>query len=234
MLIFLAILVLVTIAAVAAYTTTRRRTAAGLAEAQADADHWYGRLGGQVVNLPGDGDVAVRQALADAAERYTSAGAIRSSAQTVPEFRAVSAVSVEGLHFIRAARTAMGLDPGPELPTTIAQSTAGALRSPQSVLAGDGQSYAGGPRQNTEHGFYYPGGMVGGRPVPGGWYTQPFWKGAAIGGIAAVGGALLLGGIADTLTGGGFGGDRWVEGQSGFGEGGFGEGSGGDFGGGDW
>lgn len=219
------LIVVLAIAATVVYSKTRQRKAVGLDEARAEAEHWYGRLSGQVVNLQGDGDSTIRQALLDASERYTAAGALRSSAHTAADFRSVSAVSVEGLHFIHAARKAMGLDPGPELPSTAAQSAAGQFGSSQSVLGGDGQSYARAPEQTAEHTFFYPGGVVGGRSVPGGWYSQPFWKGAALGGIAAVGGALLLGGIADTLIGGGLGGDRWGDDQSTFGD---------DQGGGDW
>ena len=55
----------------------RRGSAAGeqreLDDARAEAQRWYERLGGQVMNLHGD-DPAVRQALADAGERYNAAG----------------------------------------------------------------------------------------------------------------------------------------------------------------
>jgi hypothetical protein len=61
--------------------------------------------------------------------------------------------------------------------------------------------------------------------MPGGWYNQPFWKGALLGGAAAFGSAILLSGIADAI-GGGFGDG------SGGGDGGWGGDN--DGGGGDW
>jgi hypothetical protein len=56
--------------------------------------------------------------------------------------------------------------------------------------------------------------------MPGGWYDQPFWKGALLGGAAAFGGAILFSGIADAI-GGGFGDNDWGGGDN-------------DWGGGDW
>jgi len=44
-----------------------------LDDAKSDARRWVERLGGQVLNLDGTNDAA-KQALADAAERYTAAG----------------------------------------------------------------------------------------------------------------------------------------------------------------
>lgn len=202
----------------------RRRAGAALKGARVDAEHWYGLLGGQVMNLDAAGDPTVQQALADASERYTAAGSVKSSARTAAAFRAVSEVSLEGLHFIRAARTALGVGPGPDLPTTAAQAAAGRLEGPQSGVTVGGQSYTGQPWATGGHRFFYPGGVVGGRPVPGGWYSRPFWKGALLGGAAAVGGSLLLGGIADVLTGG-FGeggepGDGWGGRDDSWGDGG--------------
>lgn len=227
----LVLLLLVALGAVVLVWWSRRRRVAVLDAARMDADHWYGLLGGQVMNVQASADSSVRQALADASERYTAAGSLQSAARTPAAYRTVSQVSLEGLHFIRAARAALGLDPGPDLPATAAQAAAGNLQAPQSVLAGDGRSYLGQPEPGAGHRYYYPGGVVGGRAVPGGWYGQPFWKGALLGGAAVVGGSLLLGGIADAVTGG-FGGG-WGERDGGWGEREDGWG-GGDSGGGDW
>lgn len=56
------------------------------ADAEAEARRWYERLGGQVMNLGGDA-TAVRQALADAGERYNAAGSQLGQARTAYQFR---------------------------------------------------------------------------------------------------------------------------------------------------
>jgi hypothetical protein len=228
----IALLLLILAVAVVAGYALRRQRLASLDAARADAEHWYDRLGGQVLGLPAASpNAAVRQALADASERYTAAGAQKASARTAAAYRGVREVSLEGLHFIRAARVALGLDPGPELPTTAAQIAAGQLRDTQRFFTGDGQSIEGQPHAAATNPFYYPGGVVGGRAMPGGWYSQPFWKGALIGGAAALGGSLLLGGLADAVSGGFETAEGWGRGE---GWGGGGDWGGGDWGGGDW
>ena len=86
-----------------------------LDDAKADARRWVERLGGQVLNLVGTNDAA-KQALADAAERYTAAGSQIDQARSAAQARGVTETAYEGLYYVRAARTAMDLDPGPELP----------------------------------------------------------------------------------------------------------------------
>ena len=81
----------------------------------ADAQRWYERLGGQLMNLHGD-DAAARQALADAGERYNAAGGQLQQAKTVHQFALARESALEGLNYVRAARVAMGIDPGPDLP----------------------------------------------------------------------------------------------------------------------
>ena len=49
--------------------------------------------------------------------------------------------------------------------------------------------------------YYYPGGQVGGRPVPSGWYSEPWWKTALVAGAWGIGGALVF----DALLAPGFG-----------------------------
>ena len=44
-----------------------------LSDAAAEARRWYERLGGQIMNLEGGSEPAVRQSLADASERYNAA-----------------------------------------------------------------------------------------------------------------------------------------------------------------
>src|SRR5262249_25093045 len=106
------------------------------------------------------------------------------------------------------------------------------------------------PRYSNNTPYYYPGGMVQGRPVPGGYYSEPVWKTALATGAGVVGGMLLF----DALFSPGFGfggfGDGYDSGyEAGYqeamddhdfdGDGNFDGGGdfgdfGGDFGGGDW
>ena len=79
-----------------------------LDDAKADARRWVERLGGQVLNLVGTNDAA-KQALADAAERYTAAGSQLDQARTAAQARGVTETAYEGLYFARAARTVVGL-----------------------------------------------------------------------------------------------------------------------------
>jgi len=94
--------------------TTGNRSAASLADAKADARRVIERLGGQVLNLTGT-DAASQQALADASERFTAASSQIEQATTAKQAMLAKESALEGLYYVRAARTAMGMDPGPEL-----------------------------------------------------------------------------------------------------------------------
>ncbi|MCT7294522.1 DUF1542 domain-containing protein, partial [Rhodococcus sp. PAE-6] len=74
------------------------------------------RLGGQNYHLTGTDD-ASRQALAEASERFTAAGSQIEQAKSPMQARLAKQTALEGLYYIRAARQAMGMDPGPEIPT---------------------------------------------------------------------------------------------------------------------
>jgi hypothetical protein len=198
------LLVLLVVGGLLALVLTRGRgrgtgAQAQLGDAEAEARRWYDRLGGQVLNLTGTDDPS-KQALADAAERYNAAGAQLDQARTAPQYRLVTDTALEGLYYVRAARTAMGMDPGPELPGSAERSRAGELGSDRSIDV-DGRSITGSPRPSAQNDHYYPGGMIGGRPVPAGWYSEPWWKPMLLGGVGAFGGVLL----ADALFSG-FGG----------------------------
>src|SRR5207249_374112 len=109
----LVVLLALVVGAVVAYA--RKQAAARqreLADAKAEARRWVERLGGQVYNLDGAGDPAAKQALADAGERYTAAGSQLDQANSAPQCRLATQTAMEGLYYVRAARTAMGLDPG--------------------------------------------------------------------------------------------------------------------------
>lgn len=169
---------------------SKERREQRLSDARAEAQRWYERLGGQLMNLQGD-DVAVRQALADAAERYHAAGSQLDQARTEHQFRLARESALEGLMYARAARIALGLDPGPDLPPLAAAQGAGQLTKAREVQV-EGQAFKAGPEPTTDTPYYYPGGQVQGRPVPAGWYSQPIWKQALAGAAGAFGGMLIF------------------------------------------
>ncbi len=217
-----------------------------LQDARADAQRWYERLGGQVMNLHAE-EPAARQALADASERYNAAGGQLQQANTVRQFELARESALEGLAYVRAARLAMGLDPGPDLPPLAASRGAGQLTQEREVSV-QGHAYKAGPRPGAETPYYYPGGRVQGRPVPAGWYSTPVWKTALGTGAGVLGGMLIF----DALFSPAFGDVGYGDGyQDGFNAGNdFGDANslgdvggtdatsgdwgGGDFGGGDW
>ncbi|GAA4694422.1 hypothetical protein [Phytohabitans rumicis] len=170
--------------------TSAARQAQDLADARADAQRWYERLGGQVMNLHGDAP-AVKQSLVDAGERYTAAGSQLEQARTVRQFALARETALEGLAYARAARVALGLDPGPDLPPLAAAQGAGQLTKEREVDV-QGQHFKAGPNPGTDTPYYYPGGRVKGRRVPAGWYSQPWWKPALAGAAGAIGGLLIF------------------------------------------
>jgi uncharacterized membrane protein YgcG len=226
--------------------SNKKRAQAELADAEAEARRLYERLGGQTMNLvaPGD-DLAAGQALADAGERYTAAGSQLESAHTINQYRLVAETAVEGLLYVRAARTAMGIDPGPEVPALVGKRRTGALTESVSAEV-EGRTYTGSPDPSDENRHYYPGGRVDGRPVPAGWYNTPWWQPALAGAAGAFVGmmvfdamiapAFTMGAIEGSdFSGGDFGGDAGDMGGDAGGDFGGGDaGGGGDFGGGDF
>jgi hypothetical protein len=172
-----------------------------LDDAKADARRLVERLGGQVLNINGT-DTASQQAMADASERYNAAGSQLEQARTIEQARLVKDTAVEGLYYVRAARTAMGMDPGPALPEDTERERAGKVTEHRSVDV-EGQRYEASPEPGQDTPHYYPGGRVAGRPVPQGWYSEPWWKPALIAGAWGVGSMFLfsamfsgMGGIA--------------------------------------
>ena len=125
----LLVLIILVVAAIglAVWSASRNssnRSAASLADAKADARRVIERLGGQVLNLTGTDD-ASKQALADASERYTAAGSQIEQATTAKQALLAKESALEGLYYVRAARTAMGMDPGPELESLVGQQVGG-------------------------------------------------------------------------------------------------------------
>ncbi|WP_406445169.1 hypothetical protein OHB14_39445 [Streptomyces sp. NBC_01613] len=158
------------------------------ADAGAEAHRWVELLGGSLSTLDAGGNKAAQQALADATERHRAAQGRLATAYSPAQYALVTQTAVEGLHHLRVARTALGLDPGPAVPT----SGLGGGR----ITVG-GQTYTASGRPGAANPYYYPGGVVGGRTVPGGWYSAPWWKTALVAGAAGVGGMLLADAIFD-------------------------------------
>jgi len=101
---------------------------------------------------------------------------------------------------VRAARTAMGLDPGPDLPALPGQQRAGAVSEEREVEV-EGHSYSASPAPSGRNQHYYPGGVVAGRPVPQGWYSEPWWKPALVAGAWGLGSALLFSAMFSGMSG---------------------------------
>jgi hypothetical protein len=215
----LLVLIIVVIVAIglAIYSSSKvsgRRNAASLADAKADARRLIERLGGQVLNLTGTDD-ASKQAMADASERYTAASSQIDQATTVRQAALAKESAIEGLYYVRAARTAMGMDPGPELETLSGQRSAGTVTEDRRInFEGREIEASSTPSERTPN--YYPGGRVAGRPVPGGWYSEPWWKPALVAGAWGLGSVLLF----DALFSGMHGVDYGAQGfEQGYGDG---------------
>ena len=215
------------------------RTANSLSDAKADARRVIERLGGQVLNLTGT-DEASRQALADASERFTAASSQIDQATTAKQAMLAKESAVEGLYYVRAARTAMGMDTGPELEAIAGQKAAGTVTEDRRVQF-EGREIEASPVPAGRTPNYYPGGRVAGRPVPAGWYSEPWWKPALVAGAWGMGSVLLFDAMFSGMGGVGYGAAGFENGYgTGFDQGfdaGYDQGmdaGGGDFGGGDF
>jgi hypothetical protein len=203
----LLVLIIVVIAAIglAVYSSSKasgRRTAASLADAKADARRLIERLGGQVLNINGTDD-ASKQAMADASERYTAASSQIDQATTARQAALAKESAVEGLYYVRAARTAMGMDPGPELESLTGQRSAGPVTEDRRINF-EGREIEASPTPSERTPNYYPGGRVAGRPVPGGWYSEPWWKPALVAGAWGVGSVFLFSALFSGMGGVGY------------------------------
>jgi hypothetical protein len=215
----LLVLIIVVIGALglAVYSSSKasgKRNAASLADAKADARRLIERLGGQVLNLTGNDD-ASKQAMADASERYTAASSQIDQATTARQAALAKDSAIEGLYYVRAARTAMGMDPGPELESISGQQSAGAVTEDRRINY-EGREIEASPTPSQRTPNYYPGGRVAGRPVPAGWYSEPWWKPALVAGAWGLGSVLLF----DAMFSGMHGVDYGAQGfESGYGDG---------------
>lgn len=182
---------------------------------RAEAARWVERLGGQVLNLDGI-DEASKQAMADASERYTAAASELENVRTPAQAKLAKDTALEGLYYVRAARTAMGMDPGPELPKTSGQDHAGQVTEDRTVdFEGRPLSASAEPSDANRH--YYPGGVVAGRPVPAGWYSEPWWASALHTGVWMMGSMMMFNMMFAGMSGIGYSGADFA---SGVGEGG--------------
>ena len=193
---------------------TGRRNESSLADAKADARRVIERLGGQVLNISGTDD-ASKQAMADASERYTAASAQIEQATTAKQALLAKESALEGLYYVRAARTAMGMDPGPELEGLHGQKSAGSVTEDRRVNF-EGREIEASPVPSQRTPNYYPGGRVAGRPVPAGWYSEPWWKPALVAGAWGLGSVMLFDAMFSGMHGVGYDSNAF---ESGYGSG---------------
>lgn len=177
---------------------------------RAEAARWIERLGGQVLNLEGT-DEASKQAMADASERYTSAATELENARTAVQARLAQDTALEGLYYVRAARETMGMDPGPELPKTSGQDRAGQVTEDRTVDF-EGRTLSASAEPSDENRHYYPGGVVAGRPVPAGWYSEPWWASALHTGVWMMGSMMMFNMMFAGMSGVGYSGEDFAAG----------------------
>ena len=182
-----------------------------LGDAVADARRWIERLGSQVLSLAGT-DTASTQALADASERYNAASSQISTASTVAQAKLARESALEGMYFVNAAREIMGLPAGPQLPLLEGQKSAGAVTE-QRTIEHDGHTITASPVATAETPNYYPGGRVAGRPVPAGWYSEPWWQSALRTGLWTAGSVLMFSALFNGMSGIGYGANEFASGM---------------------
>lgn len=230
-LILLAVAVIVVVGVVfVVQQRSTANTARTLDDAKADARQAIERLGGQVYMLVGD-NPASKQALADASERFTAASSQIEQANSPAQARIAKQTALEGLYYVRAARTAMNLDPGPPIPELEGQRSAGAVTEHRKVEF-EGRQVEASPEPSDKTPNYFPGGRVAGRPVPAGWYSEPWWRPALVAGAWGMGSMLLFSSLFSGMAGVPYDAQAFENGVGDGSEGGFG-GGGDDFGGGD-
>ncbi|MFD3835876.1 hypothetical protein ACFWWC_06395 [Streptomyces sp. NPDC058642] len=137
--------------------------------ARVEAERWVERLGAGPAGIDAAGDKAAVQALADATERYRAAKGELAAGR----YDSATAAAVEGLHYVRAARTALRLDPGPVLPGL---GTGAVTARDGRVIVADRTYTVSNRWRDGVTPYYYAGGVVAGRRVPGGWYSAPWWS----------------------------------------------------------
>ncbi|ANE04638.1 hypothetical protein [Corynebacterium crudilactis] len=193
---------------------TKKQEETEFADAQADARRWIERLGSQVLTIAGN-DTASTQAIADASERYTAASSQISSATTPRQAELARESALEGLHYMNAAREIMGMTPGPELPPLEGQRNAGRVTEKRTIEQ-EGRQITASPVATDATPNYYPGGNVAGRPVPAGWYSEPWWASALRSGIWTAGSVMMFSAMFNGMAGVNYSGAAF---EDGYGEG---------------
>ena len=69
----------------------------------------------------------------------------------------------------------------------------------------EGREIEASPTPSERTPNYYPGGRVAGRPVPAGWYSEPWWKPALVAGAWGLGSVLLFDAMFSGMHGVGYG-----------------------------
>jgi hypothetical protein len=112
---------------------------------------------------------------------------------------------------VRAARVAMDIDPGPELESLTGQRSAGTVTEDRRVQF-EGKEIEASPSPSARTPNYYHGGRVAGRPVPAGWYSEPWWKPALVAGAWGIGSVLLFDAMFSGMGGVGYGAQGFEQG----------------------
>jgi hypothetical protein len=107
------------------------------------------------------------------------------------------------------------MDPGPELETMSGQRSAGTVTEDRRVQV-EGRDIEASPTPSSRTPNYYPGGRVAGRPVPAGWYSEPWWKTALVAGAWGVGSVLVFDALFSGMDGVGYSGAQF---ENGYGQG---------------
>src|SRR5699024_11909037 len=65
---------------------------------------------------------------------------------------------------------------------------------------------------SDENRHYYPGGVVAGRPVPAGWYSEPWWASALHTGVWMMGSMMMFNMMFAGMSGVGYSGEDFAAG----------------------
>lgn len=174
----------------------RQRSTEDMAAAVTGARQVDARLAEQIEQIDKlDGsNAAAKQALTEATEWHEAASAqVAQVEQAQSQARAHTAkqTALTGLYYIRAARIAMEMNPGPLIPELDGQAEAGRISEDRTV-EDQSRTIAASPRPSTRTPNHFPGGLVAGQLVPAGWYSEPWWKPALCSGEWDSGSALLF------------------------------------------
>src|SRR5699024_4638298 len=145
---------------------------------------------------------------------YNAASSQISEAQSVRQAQLARETALEGLYYIDAARELMGYPAGPKLPPLEGQESAGKV-SEQRSIEFEGRQIQASPQASAETPNYYPGGRVAGRPVPAGWYSEPWWQTALRTGAWTMGSMFLFSALFSGMSGVGYSGEEFAAGSTG-------------------